>query len=424
MNVKIGKSPFNEGQVRIISSKSDGHRAMLAAALGTEECVLFLEGWNADLEGMRRCVAALGGEVIPEPSGTLIVPVEREREYTEKAVLDCGESGAALRFLLPVAAALGRSARFEGSGRLPERPIGALLDALAAHGCKVTGEGLPIEIEGQLSGGVYTIPGNISSQFITGLLFALPLLKEDSEIRLTTQIESKSYIEMTLKTLRTFGIQIEETAAGFRIPGGQSYHGPRMQMAEGDWSSAAFWLTAGAIRGSIGCQGLDMASAQGDKAIVSLLEQFGAESKIVLNQVTMRHKTLRGIRIDAAQIPDLVPILCVAGAAAEGKTEIYNAGRLRLKESDRLAAMADCLQKIGVDAEEREDSLLITGGCNPPAGEILIDSHGDHRIVMAMAIAAVSLGVEITIKGAEAVQKSYPSFFLEMEKLGGVVDVL
>ena len=229
---------------------------------------------------------------------------------------------------------------------------------------------------------------------------------------------------MTLKTLKTFGVEVTETENGWKIPGGQTYAGPRMRFTEGDWSNAAFWLVAGAIRGSIGCQGLDMTSPQGDRAIVSLLEEFGAETKMVLNQITVTHKEMKGIRIDASQIPDLVPILCIAGAAAEGKTEITNAGRLRIKESDRLAAMADCLKKIGVEVEEREDGLLITGGCNPPEGEIVIDSHGDHRIVMALAIAAVSLGVDITIEHADAVNKSYPSFFAELKKLGGVADVL
>lgn len=422
MNVKIGKGPLNNGQVRIISSKSDGHRAMIAAALGEEECVLFLEGWNDDLEATSRCIEGLGGEVVREPSGTLIIPVPQN--VAGEAILDCGESGSTLRFLLPVAGALGRHALFEGKGRLPERPIGILLEEMQQHGCKASSDHLPVELEGRLTSGVYTLPGNVSSQFITGLLFALPLLEGDSEIRLTTDVESKGYIDMTIRTLKTFNIEVKETEHGWFIPGGQTYHGPRMRMAEGDWSSAAFWLVAGAIHGSIGCQGLDMESAQGDKEIVSILERFGAESKIVMNQVTMTHKEMKGIPIDVAQIPDLVPILCVAAAAAEGKTEIYNAGRLRIKESDRLAAMADCMKRIGVEVEEKPDGIIITGGCNPPEGEIVIDSYGDHRIVMAMAIAAVSLGVEITIEGAEAVNKSYPSFFAELTKLGGVVDVL
>ena len=420
MRVKIGKNPLNKGQVRVISSKSDAHRSLIAAALAEEESVLFVDGWSDDLEATIRCLEALGAEIYKEPSGIEVVPIRRNLD--KAAVLDCGESGSTLRFLLPVAAALGRYTTFTGQGRLPERPIGILLEELAKHGCSVTGDGLPIEIDGQLESGVFTLPGNVSSQFITGLLFALPLLEGDSEIVLTTEVESKGYIDMTLKTLKIFGVTVEETETGWKVPGGQSYNGPRMRFTEGDWSNAAFWLTAGAIKGSVGCQGLDMESAQGDRAIVSLLEEFGAETKAVLNQITATNKEMKGIRIDASQIPDLVPVLCVAGAAAEGKTEIYNAGRLRLKESDRLAVMAECLKKIGVEVEEGEDTIVITGGCNPPEGEVVIDSHGDHRIVMAMAIAAVSLGVDIVIENAEAVNKSYPSFFIELKKLGGVVD--
>ena len=422
MNVKIGKNALNKGQVRLISSKSDAHRSLIAAALAEEESVLFVDGWSDDLEATVRCLEALGAEIYKEPSGIEVVPIRRNTE--KAAVLDCGESGSTLRFLLPVAAALNRHTTFTGQGRLPERPLGILLEEMAQHGCSVNGDKLPVEIDGQLKSGVYTLPGNVSSQFITGLLFALPLLEGDSEIRQTTDIESKGYIDMTLKTLKTFGIEVRNREHGWYIPGGQAYNGPRMRFTEGDWSNAAFWLTAGAIKGSVGCQGLDMESAQGDRAIVSLLEEFGAETKMILNQITVTNKEMEGIRIDASQIPDLVPILCIAGAAAKGKTEIVNAGRLRLKESDRLAVMAECLRKIGVEVEEKEDGLVITGGCNPPAEEIVIDSHGDHRIVMAMAIAAVSLGVDITIINADAVNKSYPSFFIELKKLGGVVDVL
>ena len=420
MNVKVGKNPLNKGQVRVISSKSDGHRSLIAAALAEEESVLFVDGWSDDLEATARCLQALGAEIYKEPSGIEVVPIKRNLD--KEVVLDCGESGSTLRFLLPVAAALGRTVTFTGQGRLPERPIDILLEELAQHGCTVSGDKLPVKLEGKLQSGVYTLPGNISSQFITGLLFALPLLEGNSEIHLTTAVESVGYINMTLKTLKTFGVEVQEKENGWIIPGGQTFEGPRMRFTEGDWSNAAFWLTAGAIKGSIGCQGLDMESAQGDRAIVSLLEEFGAETKAILNQITATNKEMKGIRIDASQIPDLVPILCVAGAAAEGKTEIYNAGRLRLKESDRLAVMAECMKKIGVEVEEGEDTIVITGGCNPPEGEVVIDSHGDHRIVMAMAIAAVSLGVDIVIENAEAVNKSYPSFFMELKKLGGVVD--
>lgn len=422
MRIRIGKERLRAGQVRIISSKSDAHRAMIAAALAEEESVLFVDGWSEDLEATARCLRALGAEIYQEPSGIEIVPIWAAKKM--EAALDCGESGSTLRFLLPIAAALGIRTTFIGQGRLPERPIGILLEELAQHGCEVSGEGLPVTVEGRLTAGIYTLPGNISSQFITGLLFALPLLEGKSEIRLSTELESKGYIDMTLRTLAAFGIAVRKTDRGWFVAGGQKYHAQRMRYAEGDWSNGAFWLTAGAICGKIGCQGLDLESAQGDRKILEILERFGAETSVILNQVTVQAQPLRGIRINAAQIPDLVPILCVAAAAAEGTTEIYNAGRVRLKESDRLAAMADFLRKIGVAVEERETALVIRGGCKPPVGEILCDAQGDHRIAMAMAIAAVSLGIELVLEGAEAVNKSYPSFFLELKKLGGVADVL
>lgn len=422
MNIKIGKGNFHEGQVRIISSKSDIHRAMIAAALSDGETLLFLEGWSEDLEATARCIDALGGEVAREISGTMIVPIEGEQ--SGEVLLNCKESGSTLRFLLPVVGALGRTALFEGKGRLPERPIKLLLEELEQHGCTVEGESLPVALEGKLVSGTYTLPGNISSQFITGLLFALPMLEGNSQIRLTTDIESKGYVDMTVRTLEKFGIKVEEIENGYQVYGGQKYHTPRMVAVEGDWSNAAFWLAAGAMQGKIACQGLDVNSAQGDKAIMELLEKFGAEIKVVMNQITASQKELKGIHVDASQIPDLIPILCVVAAAAEGRTEIFNAKRLRLKESDRLAVMAECLKKIGVQVEEHPEGLTIIGGCNPPEEPVVIDAHGDHRIVMAMAIAAVSLGVEIIIEGAEAVQKSYPSFFAEFTKLGGVADVL
>ena len=204
MKVKIGKTPLNKGQVRVISSKSDGHRSLIAAALAEDESVLFVDGWSDDLEATLRCLEALGAEIYKEPSGIEVVPIRRDLD--KEVVLDCGESGSTLRFLLPVAAALGRTVTFTGQGRLPERPIGGLLEELKQHGCTVEGDKLPVKLEGKLQSGVYTLPGNISSQFITGLLFALPILEGDSEIRLTTEVESVGYINMTLKTLKIFGI--------------------------------------------------------------------------------------------------------------------------------------------------------------------------------------------------------------------------
>ena len=415
------------GTVSAPASKSEAHRRMICAGLTQGETMLtgFMD--SADMAATMRCLGALGSTF--NRDGDTLTISGMQGKIAKMPVMDCGESGSTLRFFVPIALTVAGGTVFRMHGRLGSRPMDVYRDLFVPRGVRwymgVGADGAAeLTVRGKMEPGDYVLPGDVSSQFVSGLLFALPLLEGESEIRLTTKIESKGYIDMTLKTLKTFGITVTETENGWSIPGGQKYHGPRMRYAEGDWSNAAFWLVAGAIGGSIGCQGLDMESPQGDRAIAALLKEFGAETKVALNQITATHKEMKGIRIDASQIPDLVPILCVAAAAAEGKTEIYNAGRLRMKESDRLAVMAECMQKIGVEVEERPDSIIITGGCNPPEGEIVIDSHNDHRIVMAMAIAAVSLGVELTILGAEAVNKSYPSFFIELAKLGGVTNVL
>ncbi|MCQ4937450.1 3-phosphoshikimate 1-carboxyvinyltransferase [Anaerotignum propionicum] len=420
MNIKIGKSIL-KGNIKVISSKSDAHRLLIGAALADKPTKIFLEGWSNDIEATKNCLETLGCKVIRDNDGIQITPLWDEQ--VDDIVLDCVESGSTLRFLLPIVAALGKHAILEGQGRLPERPIDVLLEELRAHGSLVKENNLPLVMAGQIRGGVYTLPGNISSQFITGLLFALPLLKEDSEIRLTTKLESRGYVDMTLDTLKLFQIEIEEKDWGFQIKGGQTYRSPLEVSAEGDWSGAAFWVVAGGIGGDITCTGLRKNSCQGDKEIVDLMEQFGAKVNWKENEVTVCGSSLKGITIDAAQIPDLVPALCTAAALAEGTTIIYNAGRLRMKESDRLKAMAEGLQKLGVRVTEQQESIRIEGGSVHPEGEVILDSYDDHRIVMSLAIAAAALGVEAVIERAEAVSKSYPTFFAEFTRLGGAADV-
>ncbi len=420
MNIKIGQSIL-KGNIKVISSKSDAHRLLIGAALADKPTKIFLEGWSNDIEATKNCLETLGCKVLRDNDGIQITPLWDGQ--ADDIVLDCVESGSTLRFLLPIVAGLGKHAILEGQGRLPERPIDVLLEELRAHGSLVKENNLPLVMAGQIRGGVYTLPGNISSQFITGLLFALPLLKEDSEIRLTTKMESRGYVDMTLDTLRLFQIEIEEKDWGFKIRGGQTYRSPLEVSAEGDWSGAAFWVVAGGIGGDITCTGLRKNSCQGDKEIVDLMEQFGAKVAWGENEVRVCGGNLKGITIDAAQIPDLVPALCVAAALAEGTTIIYNAGRLRMKESDRLNAMAEGLQKLGVRVAEQQESIKIEGGSVHPEGEVILDSYDDHRIVMSLAIAAAALGVEAVIERAEAVSKSYPTFFAEFTRLGGAADV-
>lgn len=420
MNIKIGSSIL-KGRIKVISSKSDAHRLFIGAALADAPTRIQIEGWSADIEATKNCLEALGSIIQRKEGEVIITPIPTG--LSEEVFLDCGESGSTLRFLLPIVAALGRHAMVEGQGRLPERPIDLLLTELRRFGCHIEGDSLPIEMKGTIAGGKYVLPGNISSQFITGLLFALPLCKEDSEIILTTKMESQGYVDMTLQTLQFFGIHIEETAQGYSIQGGQGYVSPREIAAEGDWSGAAFWLGAAAMKGEVLCTGLRRDSTQGDMEILSLLERFGAKVTWEDAGVRVEKGSLTGISIDAAQIPDLVPILCTVGAVAQGRTEIYNAGRLRIKESDRLKAMAEGLQHLGVTVQEEAEGIIIQGGHTPPVGEVVLDGYSDHRIVMALTMAAAALGVEATVEGAEAVSKSYPPFFAEFIRLGGNADV-
>lgn len=478
-----------QGEVKVIQSKSFAHRILLAAALSKAtsgvETAVKLETVSQDMEATRRVISAM--------------------ERGEK-VLDCGESGTTLRFMVPVCGALqGRrqsgdavgtvgdaagtaeqeagwpgEIRFTGHGRLMQRPMGPLLEAMASHGVSASYEGEAGEVlalRGGLRAGKYTIAAGVSSQYISGLLFALPPLAGDSVLELTGRVESRPYIDITLHVLQQFGIIIEEeprdgefageptgesaevpaenrvgspaeksVTCRFRIPGGQVYRGPESMDVEGDWSNAAFWLAAGAVGGGpVTVTGLNLRSVQGDMAICQVLRQFGAlvEEDAEAGSVTCSSglgtgKGLHGTDIDVSDIPDAVPVLSVVAAAARGDTLIYNAGRLRIKESDRLQTVAAMLENLGCPVEEGEDFLRIHGRGGEPAGETgcddeltgktgpeknfplpggRVDGAGDHRIVMSAAVAAAICSGPVTITGAEAVNKSYPGFFEEREKL-------
>jgi len=323
--------------------------------------------------------------------------------------------------MLPIAGALGRDASFILEGRLPERPLLPLYEELARHGCKLSPQGSnPFHIEGTLAPGGYILDAGVSSQFISGLLFALPLLEGESELKLSGRMESYPYIELTIGMLEAFGVKAPFDGAAFLIPGGQSYRSPGELQVEGDWSNAAFWLSAGAIgdeNGSVTCEGLDPQSHQGDRAITDILARFGANVSIGSSSVTVSGGELHGIEIDARDIPDLVPVLAVVGAVAAGTTVISSAGRLRGKESDRLAAVSGILRELGADIRETDDGLIIHGGALLKGGRV--SSWNDHRIAMAAAIAATVCSAPVTIHGAETVGKSYPGFFDDLRVLGG-----
>jgi len=359
----------------------------------------------------------------------------------EVPIFDCKESGSTLRFLLPLSMAIKNEAVFIGSGGLPQRPLSPLKEQMEEHGCVFSRAGDEIcTVEGKLNGGKFLLPGNVSSQFITGLLFALPLLPESSEIILTTPLQSVDYVTMTLHVLEPFGIQFEvhteeetgsETYSAFRIKGNQKYRYPGDIVIEGDWSNAAFWLAAGALSEVLSsggpampvtCSGLNSLSSQGDRKITAIIKAFGGNIERKQSEITATGGVLHGIEIDAANIPDLVPIISVMASVASGTTRIINAQRLRIKESDRLHAISDCLQTLGADIEELPDGLVITGKKKLKGG--IVSGYNDHRIVMSMAIAALCCEEPVIIQGAEAINKSYPRFFDDFKELGGNFSVI
>lgn len=405
------------GRLTAPPSKSAAHRALICAALAQADSVVSPISDSTDMEATLGVLHAMGQSF--EQNGQTVRFIGSQWA-AHPVTLNCRESGSTLRFILPIAAALGLTAVFEGEGRLPERPIGVLTDQLCQHGITINGDHMPFTIHGKLTGGKFFLPGDVSSQFVSGLLFALPLLDEDSEIHLTSPLQSASYVDMTLCALTDAGIVIEQTAFGYLIPGHQTYR-PGQKQVEGDYSNAAFWMCAGALGGNIALDGLEESSVQGDRAIVQILQQFGAQTEVQNGAFLIKPSPLHGIRIDAAPIPDLIPILAVTAAFAQGDTEIYNAARLRIKESDRLSAVCALIRNLGGVAEEFPDRLIIHSG-SLRGGEV--DGMNDHRIVMSAAIAALFCKQPVIIRGAQAVNKSYPNFFEDLRKLGGRCDVI
>lgn len=406
------------GTVAAPVSKSDLHRLIIAAALCPgETTVIHRYTMNNDIKATASIMEAAGASVTFEDDFILIKGIE---SVNKGFVADCGESGSTLRFLVPVLSALGADCRFGGSGRLPQRPMTPLTEEMEAHGASFNAPMLPFTIGGTLTSGTYTFPGNISSQYITGLLLALPLLEGDSKILLTSPLESQGYVDMTLSVLRRFGVNIIiENPQEYTIPGGQRYHSPSQLNAEGDWSNAAFWLCAGALSGPVTVTGIQRSSLQGDKAVCDVLEQMGANITYDYDSVTVHGGALHSVTIDGSQIPDIIPILSVVAACAEGTTHIINAGRLRIKECDRLSAVAESLNTLGAEVSESSDSLCIQGKALLKGGSV--SSYNDHRMAMCAAIASLRCEQPVSIEDPTCVKKSYPRFYEEFMSLGGVV---
>lgn len=414
-------SPFvPNGTVNVPPSKSDVHRAIICAAMANGVSRISPVALSNDIKATIGCIKALGADAVLENN---VLTVDGTNMYKNKtALLDCGESGSTLRFFIPIAAVGNINATFVGKGKLPQRPIGIFTEALPKAGtvCKTEG-GLPLEIKGQLKSGIFEIPGNVSSQFITGLLLALPILEGDSEIVLTSPLESVGYIAMTIRTMKQFGVNIQVTEKGWHIKGGQSYK-TCDYTTDGDWSQAAFFMVLGAVSGKVTVKGVAKDSTQGDKKCAEILAEFGAKVTQRDNEVTVEKGELKAITIDASQIPDLVPVLSVCAAFAEGTTKIINAERLRIKECDRLKATAELLNNLGGKVKELSDGLEITGVSSLKGGNV--NGYNDHRIVMSAAVCAARSDEDITATFAMSINKSYPDFYIDYNSIGGKANVL
>ena len=380
------------GTLNAIPSKSQAHRYLICAAFSDGPTELICPETNRDMEASAGCLNALGASIIKTDTGFLVHPV---KTVPQNAELFCHDSGSTLRFLLPVAGALGVDATFHLEGRLAMRPLSPLWEEMEKMGCCLTRPTEhTIRCTGRLRAGTYSIDGGVSSQFITGLLLALALIPGESAIALTGKVESLPYITMTQQAMARFGKQTE----GYCVSGGTPFHTPKTLLVEGDWSNGAFFLAACALGSSVAVQNLNVDSAQGDRAVGQLLPRL--EEKIT---------------ICAADIPDLVPILAVVAACKQGAV-FTDIRRLRLKESDRVASVIAMLKALGGNAEADENTLTVYG-TGLRGGTV--DSVNDHRIAMAAAIGATVCQEKVTILGAECVKKSYPRFFEEYRRLGG-----
>lgn len=425
MKMNVSAERLN-GNITAVSSKSDAHRAVICAALSDGITEVRLEEYSDDIKATVECLCAMGGKAEQTENGFVFT---KKCSFDGDATLNCRESGSTLRFLLPVAAALGGHKKFYGTGRLPSRPMLPLMEALEGHNIAFDNKKLPFVSIGKLRGGEFTVPGNISSQFISGLMLAIPITENGGCITVTDGLQSVGYVNMTVRTLKKFGVHWIENGNKYSLSNTEKFVSPEIYRVEGDWSGAAFFLVAGAINGDVTVNGLCEESVQADRVILDILREFGAEISVNGENVRVRYANARPINVDVSDCPDLFPILSVLACRANGVSRLYNASRLRLKESDRVATTAAMLRSLGVEVNEYNDALEIHGTGSVRGG--CVNGANDHRIVMSASIAALMCNHHpnsdsnenengsILVTDAEAISKSYPSFFKDLEKCGG-----
>ena len=415
MTAYIRPGPPPSGVLAAPPSKSMAHRAVLCAALADGESRLTGLAHSQDIDATLAAAAALGAQVEAGEGWARIAGAAPLQ--APAAPVDCCESGSTLRFLIPLAALTGRPVAFTGRGRLMQRPQSVYQELFASQGLRFEQEGDTLTVAGPLRPGCFSLAGDVSSQFISGLLFALPLLNGGSRLCLKPPVESRSYIEMTRAAQSLFGVASawldEYTLA---VPGGQAYR-PRDMAIEGDWSQVAFPAALGVLAGDVTVTGLEPGTLQGDAVILDILRRCGGRAEAVPGGVRFQKSALHGTKIDLADCPDLGPILMALGLLCEGETVIANAGRLRLKESDRIAAMEQELRKLGGQIESDGGTVTIRRSVlHAPAGPLW--GHNDHRVVMSLTVLAAAAGLPVQIDGAEAVAKSWPGFFAAVRQLG------
>lgn len=404
-NIKINPGLLN-GEVTVPPSKSVAHRALFCAALAGGISIVKNVSMSDDIKVTMNCLNNIGAKITYKDNTAYVNGIDTA---VSSAVIDCNESGSTLRFIIPVLSAFGITATINGSGKLPSRPITPYINEMSKKGVSFKyNNTMPFSLSGQLANGEYHIPGDISSQFITGLLFALPLLKGDSKIIITTEFESKPYVDLTVHCMSQFGVDIKETEYGYFIKGNQKYK-PCDYTVEGDYSQSAFFYVANFLGSKININGLKENSKQGDKKIVEIIDKLGYNNN-------------ENFDISAKDIPDIVPILCVLGAFCKGTSYVRHAKRLRIKECDRLQAMSDCINRLGGDIKVVDDTVIINGGKLLHGG--VVDSYNDHRIAMSMAICATVCSESVVILNSSSVRKSYPDFFEVFKLLGGKTNVV
>ena len=414
MNIKIKPSKKVGGKVKVLSSKSHLHRIILLSAFASSPSKIYYHGkLSKDVLATLSCIESVGAKAEITEKSIKIIPANPVKE---SAKVFCNESGSTLRFILPIFTALGINLEISVAGRLANRPLNPLNEILTANGVSLSKE-YPLKVNGKFSVRKVEIPANVSSQFISGVLMAFAVNGKGGVVKVTGDFQSKPYVDLTVHCIKQFGVKVIENENEYTvIP--KTYRGKRIK-AEGDWSNAAFFMSLGAIKGKVKVKGVQKFSVQGDKAICQILKEMGAKVKQTKNSVIVESDKLIATTINAKNIPDLIPVLSAVASVSKGETQVINAERLRIKESDRIESVKNFITSLGGVVNSTQGEITIKGA-KLSGGRV--DGANDHRIVMSSAILSVACESPVIINGSEAVNKSYPQFFEEMKKLGFIVE--